>query len=387
MARTDGGGTRRRAPAAALEADNDSGTGKVVDKTQGGAGLPEQGQGESDAPARVEFQISDDERADLVAARDLDTTEKAGGVHEDAFWAQLCAAKGANPATVEATEEMIERGVFTAWPMEQGDDRPFDPATNEADHIDALDRFEAIVAGAQLSLATLKGDLRDPMLDIFRNRHKSWSAMSPSEQRDVATAIDYGVEVLVQRVVRIVASEGRPEIKAQLENYTDKGGGEITAKIKIALADDDTVLALHRASGKHVLIVAADAAGFMGERKPVEIDREDPELEFDAGNDAANRASGDDQGQRHPADSSDLADAGDKVVDDEALYQRAVGEVRERDSVSVSMLQRVLGVGFDVATRIVDRMQAEGVVSAPDVTTKRTVLPWAKEPAAAEETA
>jgi len=46
-------------------------------------------------------------------------------------------------------------------------------------------------------------------------------------------------------------------------------------------------------------------------------------------------------------------------------YERAVALVLAQRKCSVSMVQRYLGIGYNVAARIVDKMEREGVVGAP----------------------
>jgi len=57
--------------------------------------------------------------------------------------------------------------------------------------------------------------------------------------------------------------------------------------------------------------------------------------------------------------------------DDEDLYRRACDLVRQHGSVSVSWLQRQMRVGHASATRLVERMAAEGWLGA------RPLMPWA----------
>ena len=59
---------------------------------------------------------------------------------------------------------------------------------------------------------------------------------------------------------------------------------------------------------------------------------------------------------------------------DNALYDRAVRIVTETRRGSISGVQRHLKIGYNRAARLVDRMQAEGVVSEPEQNGSRTVL-------------
>jgi S-DNA-T family DNA segregation ATPase FtsK/SpoIIIE len=56
------------------------------------------------------------------------------------------------------------------------------------------------------------------------------------------------------------------------------------------------------------------------------------------------------------------------------LYDKAVNIVAEAQRVSVSYLQRRLSVGYNRSAKLVERMEREGVVSAPDNKKQREVL-------------
>jgi DNA segregation ATPase FtsK/SpoIIIE, S-DNA-T family len=63
--------------------------------------------------------------------------------------------------------------------------------------------------------------------------------------------------------------------------------------------------------------------------------------------------------------------------EDEALYREAERIVRQTGQPSISLLQRRLRIGFNRAGRMIDQMEREGIVSAPDSRGHRFVLkPW-----------
>jgi uncharacterized protein (UPF0335 family) len=55
-------------------------------------------------------------------------------------------------------------------------------------------------------------------------------------------------------------------------------------------------------------------------------------------------------------------------------YGTAVKLVREHDKASTSWLQRQIGVGYNTAAKLIERMEADGIVSAPDHVGRRFVL-------------
>ena len=59
---------------------------------------------------------------------------------------------------------------------------------------------------------------------------------------------------------------------------------------------------------------------------------------------------------------------------DDPLYDQAVRLVCETRMASVSMIQRQLRIGFNRAARLVERMERDGIVGAPNGAKPREVL-------------
>ena len=62
-----------------------------------------------------------------------------------------------------------------------------------------------------------------------------------------------------------------------------------------------------------------------------------------------------------------------KVRKDE-LYQQALDIIRSEGKASTSFLQRKLQIGYNRAARIIDMMEADGIVSKANHVGKRDVL-------------
>jgi hypothetical protein len=352
----------RKKGEAALAAGREHLTG-AGDKEAGEA-APRQGEGAEGAgdkggEGRKEYVLSGDQRnnLELVRGRAYES-DAAGQEAEAAFWTQIAPPMGFNPVTVETGEDVLESGLFTAWPSEQNpgpEPEPvFNPATNEADHDASVARIEAIANALVLDAGSPIGQvLIATTLDIYRTRHKPWNLMTEREKRDVTFAIDAGVKTFLREAVKELARRGQPSIPAKLETYTDKAG-EITAKIAVVGSSDEIVLAMHRASGKMVQIVVADADALMGEE--IEIPGDQDEL-FEAGSDV----------EEEEAEEEAEADA---------RYASAIEAVREKGQGGMtSYLQRSLQIGHAAAEALVERMEREGILSAADESGQRTALP------------
>lgn len=70
-------------------------------------------------------------------------------------------------------------------------------------------------------------------------------------------------------------------------------------------------------------------------------------------------------------DIMEVSDPNKKV---DPVYDQAVTLIRNEGKVSTSFIQRHLSIGYNRAARIVDQMQADGIVSEPNHTGKREIL-------------
>jgi S-DNA-T family DNA segregation ATPase FtsK/SpoIIIE len=84
-------------------------------------------------------------------------------------------------------------------------------------------------------------------------------------------------------------------------------------------------------------------------------------VEFESG------AGASDDSERPAPGSMDAEESGD-------LYDRAVAIVLRDRKCSTSYIQRRLSVGYNKAASLVERMEEEGVVGAPNHSGKRTIL-------------
>ena len=73
------------------------------------------------------------------------------------------------------------------------------------------------------------------------------------------------------------------------------------------------------------------------------------------------------------ADEKEIGDS-QNLGDKDDLYQQAVEIIRSEGKASTSFLQRKLQIGYNRAARIIDMMEANGVVSKANHVGKRDVL-------------
>lgn len=67
-------------------------------------------------------------------------------------------------------------------------------------------------------------------------------------------------------------------------------------------------------------------------------------------------------------------DALDEEGDDDALYRQSIAIIKRDRKVSTSYIQRCLRIGYNRAAIIIERMENEGIVSAPSHSGKREIL-------------
>ena len=73
------------------------------------------------------------------------------------------------------------------------------------------------------------------------------------------------------------------------------------------------------------------------------------------------------------ADEKEIGDNPNQGEKDE-LYQQALDIIRSEGKASTSFLQRKLQIGYNRAARIIDMMEADGLVSKANHVGKRDVL-------------
>ena len=206
-----------------------------------------------------------------------------------------------------------------------------------------------------LNVTSLVSDIRD----IFMSRRRMstfltpWPKMKEDDQQDEIVAITNLAEQVVRKCVDIIADNGFETIYATLDDVSLKTG---KATLKIANIDDVSVLmALGAHIGKSVRIVVADDSDFDQARHAMEADVDQPVLP------AVEEAA--EENKVEPADPN---------------FAKAVDLVRKEGKCTTSFIQRKLTIGYNKAVKLVELLEAEGIVTKADAKGKRTVILEAK---------
>jgi hypothetical protein len=129
-------------------------------------------------------------------------------------------------------------------------------------------------------LETLSGDIRDWLLGRLRTQQRPWGGLSEAEQIDLANSADLAAREVIRKMARAMNAQKWPHTVVELGEVKIGGTKGIEAKICCAnIEHNRTVLGEH--VGQMVQIVMANSDVFMGERAPVDIDKDQPNLELD----------------------------------------------------------------------------------------------------------
>jgi ASC-1-like (ASCH) protein len=125
---------------------------------------------------------------------------------------------------------------------------------------------------------TMFGDLRDLVLELFKDRRKSWQEMTQEDQRNIVTRVETVVRSSVHQAVHLIAVRGHDSVRALLEQVNVKD--EIKAVLKCSKSDQ-LRHQLMDSAGDEVFIVIPKAWDLMGQRQPAETEPDQPSFEFD----------------------------------------------------------------------------------------------------------
>lgn len=182
-------------------------------------------------------------------------------------------------------------------------------------------------------------DLLGALLDEIKQLQSPWQSMPEHLQNELIDRLRNRVTANVKQAVALIAAEGRVTVVGTLEQVTFKGA----IKASIVLSKSN----IHRLDladnvNQEVLIVIMPAEQFTGGMDGIQAD----------------------------PDQTDMLEA----VGDDVLYPKAVTFVRKSKRASISAVQRHLKIGYNRAARLVEEMEAQGVVTAMDSNGAREVI-------------
>lgn len=149
--------------------------------------------------------------------------------------------------------------------------KPADASAEADAHAAAVDA----AADAKLAAATLRGDLRDFLIERMRRFDKPWGKLGEMSQRLAISDADAMAERLIGRIVEIVAVAGAPVVRATLKQATVKDFLELKLQCS---RECDGRSELLDALGTGVLITIPGVERFRGQRAPAKPDPDEPPL-------------------------------------------------------------------------------------------------------------
>ena len=121
-----------------------------------------------------------------------------------------------------------------------------------------------------LQLDTLRGDIRDAMLNRIRHMKTSWGLCTEAEQNEIVNGLELAAKNLVRGVVRQLTAHEFPHAVVTLGEVKIGGSKGIEAKITCTNIEvNRNTLGDH--VGEMVQIVMIDSDKFLGERAPADV--------------------------------------------------------------------------------------------------------------------
>ncbi|KJK22094.1 cell division protein FtsK [Burkholderiaceae bacterium 16] len=281
-----------------------------------------------------------------------------------------------------------------------------------------------------MTAGTLGKDLLSALVLELKMLPDTWVKLPQKKQDDILDRLRNRVDASVKMAVHLIASQGRTVVTGDLDKLTIKDGVQAVIKIgKSAPGLHD----LSDAQGQAVLLVIGGGAEFTegmdevrGEsdqrafdlgkeytdgdgdgmpegdaaadddnvvdaeytETPLAIEQQPLQEELEAAHEAGHRAASEGKPE---SDCPKLAGAlciawvkgwkrwHAEQAGPDPLYDQVVAHVVETQQVSITKIQRHFKVGYNRAARLIEQMEADGVVSAQDLEGHRNVLKTTEE--------
>lgn len=278
-------------------------------------------------------------------------------------------------------------------------------------------------ATMNMTANTLGKDLLSALVLEMKMMPDTWVKLSEKKQNDIIDRLRSRVDASVKMAVHLIAANGRTVVQGDLDKITIKDGAQALIKI------GKSVAALHElaeAQGQAVLLVLSGGEGqYTGgmdevrgesDQRAFEMGREytdgdgdgmpdadapadDDVVDVDAKTvaiehqplqeelDAAYQAGRDAAAEGKPqSDCPVMAGAlciewvkgwkdwHDEHPEEDPIYADVEAFVIAKQRVSITQIQRHFTIGYNRAARLVERLEAKGVISAADADGQRKVL-------------
>lgn len=223
-----------------------------------------------------------------------------------------------------------------------------------------------------MTAATLGKDLLAALVGEMRLLPELWHKLPQTKQDDVIERLRKRVDDNVKMAVHLIASNGRTVVQGDLEQITIKDGAKAVIKIG---RHAESLHELYEAQGHAVLIVVSGAEEHTGGMD--EIRGESDQRAMDLGKEYTDQdGDGMEDQPQAPEDVIDVLalPAPPDEIERDPLYAEAATLVVREQKCSITFLQRRLSIGYNRAARILEQLEAAGVVSAPDANGSRSIL-------------
>ncbi|OXJ20294.1 DNA translocase FtsK [Burkholderia sp. AU6039] len=276
----------------------------------------------------------------------------------------------------------------------------------------------------QMTAESIGKDLLSALVTEIKLLPDLWVKLSEKKQNDVIDRLRARVEHNVKMATHLIASDGRVVVQGDLVQITIKDG--VKAAVEFSSAAPN-LHDLYDAQGKAVLLVVANAAAHTGGMD--EIRGESDQRGFDLGREYTDKDGDGMDGKKADGDVVDtefkevpkLGDgptqaqleeqhqagrqaaaagkpesecpvmAGELCIawvkgwkewheeqaasgNEDPLYAQVEAFVIEQQKVTISSVQRQFKIGYNRAARLIELLEAKGIVSAMDSDGGRTVL-------------
>ena len=206
------------------------------------------------------------------------------------------------------------------------------------------------------------------------------------EMADLMLVAGKEVEAAIQRLAQMARAAGLHLIMSTQRPSVDVITGTIKANFPTRISfqvtskiDSRTILG---EQGAEQLLGMGDMLYMPAGQRPLRVHAgfvKDSEIEsiveFLKSQQAPEYVEGVTEGQLNEKDSGAVFDKGNfGAGGDDDLYTQAVAIVRNDKKTSISYIQRRLRIGYNKAATLIERMEEEGVLSAPDHAGKREIL-------------